>query len=265
MHWFFPLATGLLFAVWQSFSDALAWRIYTAYYSVRRKKISDKLSYIVSGRSVCEYCAATIPAWGLIPVAGYFLVRGRCRVCTRRISWRFPLFEAIAFAYGFFIGLRDLSPLAFGAILVVYALLWIVITIDYRMLLIPTEVILGLLLVALANIFLIRYPGWHQLQNPDLGLDLGVAFIWYFLFHLLRIASGYKMGLADVRLVLALGLLLGQPASMYLPGVAAGLAIVFYLLRRYSILVYAPAETQIPFGVFLSLAYLLLDFTARIA
>ncbi|HNE19534.1 MAG TPA: hypothetical protein PLF85_07435, partial [Turneriella sp.] len=86
-----------------------------------------------------------------------------------------------------------------------------------------------------------------------------VAFVWYFLFHLLRVVSGYKLGLADVRLVLALGFLLGHPFALWLPGGAALLAIVFWLLRRYSVLVYAPSGEQIPFGVFLGVGYLLLN------
>ena len=93
--------------------------------------------------------------------------------------------------------------------------------------------------------------------------DLAVAFVWYFLFHMLRILSGYKMGLADVRLVLGVGFLLGHPLALFLPGIAAFLAIGFYLVRRRSVLIYAPSETHIPFGVFLGLGYLLLNLAGR--
>ncbi|GAB4444516.1 MAG: hypothetical protein OHK0011_26550 [Turneriella sp.] len=102
------------------------------------------------------------------------------------------------------------------------------------------------------------------MQDLSLGLDLAVAFVWYFLFHLLRVVSGYKLGLADVRLVLALGFLLGHPYALWLPGFAALLAIFFWLLRRYSVLIYAPSGEQIPFGVFLGVGYLLLN-VARVA
>ena len=50
--------------------------------------------------------------------------------------------------------------------------------------------------------------------------------------------------MTSVRLVLALGFLLGHPYAIYLPGFAAALAIGFYLLRRRSILIYAPSETH---------------------
>ncbi|MBN8220603.1 MAG: prepilin peptidase [Spirochaetes bacterium] len=253
-----PAGIGILFAIWHSFADALAWRIYAAYYSPQRKSIPQKVSFIFSQSSVCEYCAAKVSWLGLIPVAGFFLVGRRCQNCTRPISWRFPVFEALAFVFGLCVGSMNTAPLEFAVILVAYLLLWIVINVDYRVLLIPTEAILGLLLLGIFNLLVVRYPQWFLFNNFDLALDLAVSFVWYFFFHLLRILSGYKMGLADVRLVLALGFLLGHPYAMYLPGFAAALAIIFYLLRRRSLLIYAPSETQIPFGVFLGIGYLLL-------
>jgi len=257
--WLIALFTGLFFAVWHSFCDALAWRIYEAFYSPRRKQVIEKYRFVLAGKSCCEACSAPVSAKGLVPVFGFFLVKGRCEKCTRRISWRFPVFEALAFIYGFALGMKELAPAEFMIATVVYALLWLVIATDYRVLLIPTEAILGLLITGLAALLLVRYPQWFAFDSLDLGLDLAVAFVWYALFHLLRIASGYKMGLADVRLVLALGFLLGHPLALYLPGFAAMLAIGFYLLRRYSVLVYAPSEAQIPFGVFLGTGYLLLS------
>ena len=131
------------------------------------------------------------------------------------------------------------------------------------MLLIPTEAIFTLLVLGFIYLVVIRHPIWMVLKNGfapdiDLMLDLAVAFLWYAIFHLLRILSGYKMGAADVPLVLALGFLLGHPWAIFLPGLAAFLAIGFYLLRRRSILIYAPSEKQIPFGVFLGMGYLFL-------
>jgi len=204
-----------------------------------------------------------VPWYGLIPIVGYFLVNKKCTSCSRPLSYRFPFFEALAFLYGVLLGFASVHPVEFTLLLVAYASLWVIMAIDYRVLLIPLEAIFVLLLLALIYLFAIRYPVWGWISrgfvpNIDLMLDLSVAFVWYFLFHLLRILSGYKMGAADVPLVLALGLLLGHPLALFLPGLAAMLAIVFYILRRRSILLYAPSEKQIPFGVFLGMGYLIL-------
>lgn len=252
-------AAAIIFAVWHSFSEALAWRIWTAWYSPRRKSITHKNAFIFGARSQCEFCAAAVPWYGLVPVVGFFLLHGRCQNCGRRIPLRFPVFELLAAGYGLLLGFFLPSPAEFAVALIVYTLVWIVMSNDYRSMLIPTEAILGLLVVALANLLLVRYPQWFEWRDLALGLDLAVSFVWFFLFHLLRVVSGYKMGLADVRLVLALGFLLGHPLALYLPGLAAALAIGFYLLRRNSVLVYAPSETQIPFGVFLGAGFLVLN------
>lgn len=252
-------ASGVIFAIWHSFCDALAWRIFTAYYSPRRKSIAEKTRFILHGSSRCEHCAAPVPWYGLIPVAGYFLVHGRCIHCTRKISARFPVFETTAFIYGVILALFSPSPGEFAVGLIAYALIWLIMSVDYRVMLIPTEAILALLVLGIVHLLVWKHPGWYEFRDLSLGLDLAVAFVWYFLFHMLRILSGYKMGLADVRLVLALGFLLGHPFALYLPGLAALLAIIFYLARRRSILLYAPSEKQIPFGVFLGMGYLLLS------
>ncbi len=251
--------SALVFAVWHSFSDALAWRIWLAWYSPERKKIQQKVSFVLQARSRCEFCGAVIPWYGLIPVAGFLLLKGKCRNCSRRLSPRFPVLEFGALLYGALLGVFLVSPADFLISLAAYALVWVIIYNDYRSLLIPTEAILALFAVGLINLLLFRYPRWFAMQDLSLGLDLAVAFVWYFLFHLLRILSGYKLGLADVRLVLALGFLLGHHFALWLPGLAAMLAIVFWLLRRYSVLIYAPSGDQIPFGVFLGAGYLLLN------
>ncbi len=261
---FTACAAGVIFSVWHSFCDALAWRIYTAYYSPQRKSITGKLSFILQQHSRCEFCAAKVSWVGLIPVLGYFLVHGKCSHCTRRISLRFPVFEALALLYGAAFGALNPAPAEFMVTLIAYALIWIVMTIDYRVMLIPTEAILGLLVLGVVYLLAIKHPYWYEFRDADLGLDLAVAFVWYFLFHMLRILSGYKMGLADVRLVLGVGFLLGHPLALFLPGIAAFLAIAFYLIRRRSVLIYAPSETHIPFGVFLGLGYLLLNLAGRV-
>lgn len=260
MQFILSLSSALLFAVWHSFADSIAWRVWFAWYSRERKKIPNKMAFLFSARSACEHCNTPVRWFGLIPIIGYFLERGKCHHCTRPISWRFPLFETLAASYGFVLAYAGgITPTQFVFALLTYGLVWIVMSTDYRTLFIPTEAIFGLLLLALANLLLVRYPHWFLFNSVDFGLDLAVSFLWYFIFHLLRILSGYKMGLADVRLVLALGMFLGHPYAIYLPGFAAFFAIGFYFLRRNSILIYAPSQKEIPFGVFLGVAFLVLS------
>ena len=61
----------------------------------------DRLS-IVRPRSHCPGCGRILSAWELIPLVGYFILRGRCRSCRRAIGLRTPLVEG-------FVGLMGLA------------------------------------------------------------------------------------------------------------------------------------------------------------
>lgn len=45
--------------------------------------------------SQCTHCNAPIPWFGLVPVLGVFLVRGRCHSCKERFSPHYAIFEAL--------------------------------------------------------------------------------------------------------------------------------------------------------------------------
>ncbi len=63
--------------------------------------------------SHCPGCHAAIKPWHNIPLFGFLLLRGRCANCGVRISWRYPLVEALTAALTLIAGLHFgwLSPL----------------------------------------------------------------------------------------------------------------------------------------------------------
>lgn len=48
---------------------------------------------VVKPRSHCRNCGRTLAWWENIPVASWLALRGRCRTCKAKISWRYPLVE----------------------------------------------------------------------------------------------------------------------------------------------------------------------------
>ena len=48
---------------------------------------------VVAPRSRCPKCRAPIRSWDNIPVISWLLLRGRCRRCGKRISFRYPAIE----------------------------------------------------------------------------------------------------------------------------------------------------------------------------
>ena len=45
--------------------------------------------------SRCPHCDAAIKPWQNVPVVSWLALRGRCAICRRAISARYPIVEAI--------------------------------------------------------------------------------------------------------------------------------------------------------------------------
>jgi prepilin signal peptidase PulO-like enzyme (type II secretory pathway) len=50
---------------------------------------------IIFPGSHCTACGGTLRAYDNIPVLSFVMLRGRCRNCSQRISWRYPLVELL--------------------------------------------------------------------------------------------------------------------------------------------------------------------------
>ncbi|MGA9587021.1 MAG: prepilin peptidase, partial [Terracidiphilus sp.] len=48
---------------------------------------------VVKPRSHCRGCGRTLAWWENLPLASWIALRGRCRTCQEKISWRYPLVE----------------------------------------------------------------------------------------------------------------------------------------------------------------------------
>jgi leader peptidase (prepilin peptidase)/N-methyltransferase len=137
---------------------------------------------IVTPGSRCPACARRIPAWENVPLLSYALLRGRCRGCGAPISWRYPaielltgaLFAAIAWRYGS----QPMTPVwcALAAALVAAA----VIDFDHRI--IPDQISLGGLALALVCVPLLQRAAGMPLADALLrstsGALLGGGALW---------------------------------------------------------------------------------------
>jgi leader peptidase (prepilin peptidase)/N-methyltransferase len=143
--------------------------------------------------SRCPACDAKIAPWDNVPLLAYLWLGGRCRRCRARIALRYPLvelltglvFAAIAFRHG----AAAMTPvwLAFAAVMIAAA------AIDFDHRIIPDEISIGGLLVALA---LVPAAQWADgasygdaLRRSALGALLGAGALWSVGFAHARIAS----------------------------------------------------------------------------
>jgi len=194
--------------------------------------------------SHCPSCDTPIRWFDNVPVLGWLVLRGRCRSCGERISWRYPAVELSTGAlFGLVAATQDESiRIVLGLLLVTTLVPITLIDLDTRR--IPNAITLPAALAALA---------------VGLALDIGfvpeqliagaAAFAFFF-------AAAYLyprgMGMGDVKLAGVLGLYLGRAVApaifiALITGVLVGLVIIARVGQA------AGRKTAVPFGPFLAL------------
>jgi prepilin signal peptidase PulO-like enzyme (type II secretory pathway) len=254
---------GLCFG---SFVNALVWRIHEQEGS--RKKKADKKLSITRGRSMCPSCKHELSARDLVPILSWLSLRGKCRYCQKPISWQYPLVELITpvlfvlsyLHWPFEFGL--LGWLIFSQWLVATVLFMALVIYDLRWMLLPNSLVYVLIGVSLAIVAL--QLGILPASDVLVSASAGVACSAGLFFVLFQISDGKWIGGGDVKLAIALGLLVGGPLNavlmLFLASLGGSLiALPLLLLGK------AKRKTQLPFGPFLIAAtYIVFLFGADI-
>ena len=152
---------------------------------------------IFAGRSHCDMCGRTLSPWELIPIVSYVLLWGKCRKCRKHIPFTSTAIELITavLATGALIahGLT-VQGVAFS---IVTCVLIEITLLDYRTMEISD---VASLIIAAVGIGLMIYNGTYV---PSLVGAVCVS-LPFLVLALLK-----TMGMGDVKLMAAVGLLLG--------------------------------------------------------
>lgn len=177
---------------------------------------------IATGRSFCPHCKHQIAWYDNIPLLSYFLLKGCCRYCKKKISIRYPLIEgltALAFLLVAFLPCSpavnevycnfrlSLSIFYLPAFFAIASGLIAIIVVDLENQIIPDSLVFFLLL--LSTIIRMAPPG----QGPYSALAAGFSAALFLVF-LYFITKQKGMGLGDVKYALFAGTFLGWPHSL---------------------------------------------------
>lgn len=207
----------------------------------------------LGGRSHCPHCRRTLRWYELVPLASFAVQRGRCRACGKAIGWSHVWVEV---ASGLITALVPFAALAMGAspaaaALWTFAFLVLLLTtlIDMRLQIIPNELVVALCVPGLA------FAAWSGLWTDHLGAAFGAAL---FFGALIAATRGRGMGMGDVKLVFALGLLFGWPDILILVMLAfvIGAVVGVILVARGT----KGLKSAVPFGPFLALGAAIVFF-----
>lgn len=239
-----------------SFVNAAVWRL-------KNKKD------LLLGRSECTHCHHRLAWHDLIPVFSWLLLGGKCRYCGKKISPQYPLVELGLAAY--FVASLAFWPfgfdgtvelLRFGIWLLAGVPLAILFVYDLRWLILPDKLTLPLIGLGAAMAIL------HGLQATSVSLFLfdllgSLAILSGFYLVLYLVSQGRWVGLGDVKLGAALGLLLCDWRLAL---------IAFFLANLIGTIVSLPAmalkkikrTSHIPFGPFLILGFIVAGLVGQI-
>ena len=203
-----------------------------------------------------------------IPLLSYILLKGCCRHCSAKISFKYFFIELLCavltlFLFNFFY-LNQQSLTLFFIALFFSLILVSIIFIDLKVMIIPDALSLGGLLIALLLSFI--FPDWHTflsqsstifthligLKKAFYGMIVGGGIIL-----LIGIIGSYifkkeAMGGGDVKMMAMVGAFLGAPSIWLILFLASLLGTAFALLcilkgsKKLS--------DKVPFGPYLAIA-----------
>lgn len=211
------------------------------------------LETIINERSMCPQCGHVLQADDLLPLISYLILGGRCRYCKKPISMQYPMVEM------FFGLLTMLLYWQFGlsvtlfVFIVIGFILTALMVIDILDGLLPNGLIIMLVIMVFFGLILTQASGQIWI-NAILGGLIGFGF--YMSLWLITLGKG--VGVGDIKLGFALGLLIGLPAVTYI----TVLAFVMGGLYVLPLLVIGAKgmKSKIAFGPFMILAYFLVLF-----
>jgi prepilin signal peptidase PulO-like enzyme (type II secretory pathway) len=240
----------------------------------------------LSGRSCCFSCRTQLRWYELIPVLSFVLQSGRCRTCDARISHAYVVgeivtalaFGGIAFVYGPLVVQDSFVGVTAAFLFLVFALLIALSLYDVRHTIIPDVLMVPVIILSGVSLFFVDYTSeifliGRTFHAPSLWGALAGVLIPLPFALLWLVSHGRLMGFGDIKLMVAMGWLLGL-----LSGINA-VVLSFWIALGVIVLIHASQRlfrlfprtkrfimsSEIPFAPFLVIGlYLVLIFGVHI-
>ena len=158
----------------------------------------------VKSPSHCMACGHRLRWFELVPVVSWLAQGGKCRACGVKLSAQYPIVEALnggAWLLAAWLFRGDaVRAVLYSAL---FSLLTVVAVIDWRTFEIPNGVNLAILLLGVVQLVADR-RNWALYLIGMCSVSLLFLLLWF-------ITHGNGLGMGDVKLMAAAGLLLGWP------------------------------------------------------
>lgn len=218
---------------------------------------------VVSPRSFCPECGASVAWYQNVPVLSFLLLRGRCRNCSKSIGLRYLLVEILTAVLFWVIAQRYGSTWATVKWSIFEALLVLLFWTDFEERILPDEATLGGSFLGVLFAAIVTVPGifgalalpalswrWQSVLNACAGGLILALPIWLIGALYGWIRKKEALGLGDVKLLALIGTFLGPENGFeaVLIGTVAGsiISVAFLLWTKKH-----AGSYELPFGSFL--------------
>ena len=203
---------------------------------------------VVRPRSRCKVCKKNIAWYDNIPIISWLWLRGKCRHCGARFSFRYFFVELLTaslfvLAY-FYIGLSwDLLE----ALVFIFSLVCCTF-IDFDHMILPEQFTLSGIAIGLLGAWL---NPQRDFLDAVLGVFLGGGFLWAMAYFYYLFTKQEGMGGGDIKLLAWIGAVLGWKAIPFviMSSAIIGSIVGLVLARKQR----QGLKTVIPFGPYLAL------------
>ena len=232
------IAFFILGSLWGSFSNVCIYRL-------------PNDGNVAKGRSFCPICKNKIKWFDNIPFFSYLFLKGKCRQCTKPISFQYLIVEllsAISFVVIFHLYGISITTL----LLLILSIFFIIIFfIDLKHFIIPNVLTFPLMAIGFLKSF---DPNLNQTIFPNyinslIGGLFGYSIIWLIIFFYKNIRKKEGMGLGDAKLMAVIGFWFGWvsiPFTIFISSVLALIIVVPSLINQSK-----KMSSEIPFGPYI--------------
>ena len=238
------IAFFIIGSLWGSFSNVCIYRL-------------PNNGNVAKGRSFCPNCKNKIKWFDNIPFFSYLFLKGKCRECSRPISFQYFIVElltAISFVVVFHIYGASITTL-FLLILSIFFI--IIFFIDLKHFIIPNVLTFPLMVIGFLKSF---DPNLNQTIFPNyinslIGGLFGYSIIWSIIFFYKKIRKKEGMGLGDAKLMAVIGFWFGWvsiPFTIFISSVVALILVIPSLINQSR-----KMSSEIPFGPYIIIGCIL--------
>lgn len=212
---------------------------------------------LVTPRSACPACGHRLRAWENLPIVSWLVLGGKCSACKSRISFKYPLVEALAGLGAAYAAWRfGATAAALGAALFIWFTLALAF-IDQETGLLPDSLTLPLVWVGL---LLNLNHAFTSIQEAVIGAVAGYLALWL-VFHGYRLATGKEgMGYGDFKMNAAVGAFLGWKMLPLVILLSSVVGLAFGALQMFAARGRWDAGFRFHFGPYLAIAGLVAMF-----